>query len=717
MGTKWVGLFTALLALNILSFGQPVMLLAAAATTPTPTAGSGLFDEIESHLSPNGQWTATLNRTTGSLELSGRRQTFQIFPEGSGARDINWSPDSTRLLVVRPYAATDPQQGTSVPQPIEIWQVRLTERHVLSTTRLFQSSPEAFEQDGVQQVVFGPWSPNSRYVVIWVGLLSASILADGLPPQLLDTETGQLYPVALDSSIQDPVYAPTRDNTALINPRYQSWSPDSSRLAITAGGYRSAQINKWLNLFDLATGQVTTVISQAEQIPGAVAWSPQGDVIAYAAVPAADTGAEWADWMSFDNPAIAGRRIYLLDPATGQYRRLNNRESYQDAPVWSPDGARLYYAQRNGKFLDLMVANPVTGQARAVPGVRQPVDLGDPMRPEVGYYGQFGREELLAEIPEALPGATATGRVVAGYGQHSPVSDLPLWVGNEPIEEIRRRTAENGAFTLTGLPPGLIRVRNSHLEFEVPVTAITETIKLGLLKYPLFHPPLYYWWTAAPLPDPALLLDRGKQVDFEICHTEPDWPRPTLQAQQAAIWTQQPFSERSSEWLNWWFERKAVLYNSEDQFEQSYPTGPNLDLLTADWRYLLGLWTDHNFKFATNDTALLVPQTACSYDSEDLEALLLRRQLELWLIGYRAHKVQRLDKAEAGYDQVNLCHPEEVTCVERPGHHFAVQVAPASGYQIIRFAGVEDVLAVHLVDDQGQELATLPELQPDRWPK
>ncbi len=387
---------------------------------------SGLFDEIESHLSPNGQWTATLNRTTGNLELSGRRQSYQIFPEGSGARDINWSPDSARLLVVQPYAATDPQQGTSVPHPIEIWQVRLTERAVISTTRLFQSSPEAFEQDGVQQVVFGPWSPNSRYVVIWVGLLSASILADGLPPQLLDTETGQLYPIALDSSMQDPVHAPTGDNTALINPRYQSWSPDSRRLAITAGGYRSAQVNKRLNLFDLTTGQVTTVISQGEQIPGAVAWSPQGDVIAYAAVPAAQTGPEWADWMSFDNPAIAGRRIYLLDPATGQYHRLNNRESYQDAPVWSPDGARLYYVQRNGTFLDLMVANPATGQARAVPGARQPVHLGDPMRPEVGYYGQFGREELLAKIPESPLGATVTGRVVAGYGQHSPVSDLPL---------------------------------------------------------------------------------------------------------------------------------------------------------------------------------------------------------------------------------------------------------------------------------------------------
>ncbi|MEW5960817.1 MAG: hypothetical protein AB1801_24090, partial [Chloroflexota bacterium] len=508
----------------------------------------------------------------------------------------------------------------------------------------------------------------------------------------------------------------SRHNTALVNLRYQSWSPDGSKLAITAGGYRSAQVNKWLNLFDVATGQVTTVISQSEQIPGAVAWSPRGDLIAYAAVPAGQTGPEWADWMTFDNPAIAGRRLYLLDPVTGHYRRLNKVEAYQDAPVWSNDGRRLYYVQRNGEALDLMVAEPASDQARPVPGARQPLDLKDPMRPNVGYYGQFGREELLEQIPEPPRGATATGRVIAGYGQHGPVSDLPLWVGNEPDEEIKRRTAADGAFTLTGLQSGLIRVRNSHLDFEVPVTAMTATIELGLLKYPLIHPPNYYYWTATLLPERSSLLDQGEVIDFDICHTEPAWQRPARQVQQATVWSKRPFRERSPVWLDWWFSRPAILYNSEDQFEQSYPDGPNLDNLTSDWRYLLGLWPDNNLKFVTNDAGLRTPQTACPYHSQDLEALLNRRQLEVWLLGYRAVEVRRLDKAALDYDETELCNPQEQSCTERPGHHFAVRVAPAPGYQIIRFAGVDDVLAIHLVDENGRELLDLPQRQPDRWP-
>mgnify|MGYP000710612466 CR=1 FL=1 len=47
-----------------------------------------------------------------------------------------------------------------------------------------------------------------------------------------------------------------------------------------------------------------------------------------------------------------------------------------------------------------MAADPTTGLASPVSGAKQPVDLGDAARPAVGYYGQFGREELLEQIPD-----------------------------------------------------------------------------------------------------------------------------------------------------------------------------------------------------------------------------------------------------------------------------------------------------------------------------
>jgi dipeptidyl aminopeptidase/acylaminoacyl peptidase len=278
---------------------------------------------------------AMVNSTAGSLDLQQPDgQTVNIFPPGSTVNAITWSADSRHLLVVRTNWVFNQPEGTGVSSsgPIAIWQVEIEADKVQPAKQLFQS-PTLAGQDAAEQIRFSHWSPNSRHVLFWLGPLSASILADGLPLAMLDVTTGQVTQVA---------------EWALLNPRYQSWAPDSSVLAVAAGGYRSAQVSKWLTLFDVASGQVTAVVSQTEQIPGIVAWSPQGDLIAYAAVPATETGEEWANLMTFDNPAIAGRRIYLLDPATGQYRRLNEVESYQDAPLWSDDGSRLYYVQLEG---------------------------------------------------------------------------------------------------------------------------------------------------------------------------------------------------------------------------------------------------------------------------------------------------------------------------------------------------------------------------------
>ena len=233
--------------------------------------------------------------------------------------------------------------------------------------RVFQSSTAVgVGDDGAEQIVLGEMSPDSRRLFFWLGPLSASMRADGLAPYVMDTETGLATQVA---------------SFALLNPRYHSWAPDGSALALTAGDWRSAQVNKWLVLYDSASARVTTVISSSEQIPGIVAWSPRGDVVAYAAGSAVQTGEAFADVSTWDNPAIAGRRVYLLDPDAGKHGRLNDSESFQDAPLWSQDGLTLYYVERQGDSLVLMAADPYTGQAKPVEGAQQPL-------PEhVGYYG------------------------------------------------------------------------------------------------------------------------------------------------------------------------------------------------------------------------------------------------------------------------------------------------------------------------------------------
>jgi hypothetical protein len=352
--------------------------------TPTPIASPAInpYGTVSHIASPDGKWTAVLDTRVSSLGLQrADGKTFSVFAPGSTAQTVSWSPDSQRLLVVRlNIYASQAQPAYVILGPVEIWQVRPTQSE--KPTRLFQSPTDPRANPGdIDQIDFGQWSPNSRYILFWLGSTSRSIQADEATLYALDAETGKSTKLA---------------EHALLNPRYQSWSPDSSVVGFTAGGNRSAQVNKWLDLFDVATRQVTTVVSKTEAIPGIVAWSPRGDWIAYAAVSALDSNSGEADYMGFDNPAILKRHVYLFNPKTHGHHRLNQVDAFQDAPAWSNDGAVLYYVQRDGNDMVLMAANPSTGEAQVIEGTRQPAPYA------VGYYGQSNWDELLACRPDVV---------------------------------------------------------------------------------------------------------------------------------------------------------------------------------------------------------------------------------------------------------------------------------------------------------------------------
>lgn len=360
--------------------GQGIALNIPLSTPATEAPAPVVIDEATQLPASPGAWEILVDSEAGSLALQGPAgEPVEIFPAGSTVQSAEWSPDGSTLLVVRANWARSAGGEVDVTGSPEIWRVAVEEEQIGEPALLFRLEESAAAGDeGPVQLSFGHWSPDSRHLLFWAGPLSASISADGMQPWILDVASGEASQPA---------------EWALLNPHYQSWAPDGSALAITAGGYRSAQIGKWLNLFDVASGEVTTVISDTDQVPGIVAWSPQGDRIAYAAVPAAETSQEQADLMTWENPAIAGRRIYLLDPASGDHWRLNDADAFQDAPLWSEDGSTLYYVQKDGDQMVLMVADPETGEAEAVAGAQQPA-------PEmVGYYGQSAWDALLAFAP------------------------------------------------------------------------------------------------------------------------------------------------------------------------------------------------------------------------------------------------------------------------------------------------------------------------------
>lgn len=359
---------------------------------PTPTASAMLTPEakdgVERIVSADGHWTAILDRNAGSLDVMGPQGgPTPLFPPGSTVGTASWSPDGKRLVVVLgnwPEKAPD-ALAKGVP---EIWLASVQGETIGVPVLLYRPQEAAGATSASpQQILLGSWAPDGQRLLFWQGMLSASIVADGLPLWSLEVPGGQAMRLS---------------QAALVNPAYQSWAPDGSALAFTDGGYRSAQVGKWLARYDVSSGQVTALVPQDEQVPGALAWSPLGDRIAYAAVAADQTGPDLADGMSWDNSAILARRIYLLDVQSGAYQLLNQLDAYQDAPRWSADGKTLYYVQMGGSQAQIMAADPASGKAEALAGCRSPL-------PDIaGYYGQVDWSSLYAACPQAGGSAAST---------------------------------------------------------------------------------------------------------------------------------------------------------------------------------------------------------------------------------------------------------------------------------------------------------------------
>ncbi|MCE7986322.1 MAG: hypothetical protein DYG89_34545 [Caldilinea sp. CFX5] len=435
-------------------------------TPPPASGGAALCNPDDLHqclLSPDGRWAAELNEAKGSLLLN----TFdwrvqELFPAGDSINAAVWSPDSRNLIIARRnFHWTDNSGNIKVEGPPQLWQVTVDSNTFTKPTLVYEAPRllPVFDDMGPGEIRLGEWAPDGRHLLFWVGPLGASIQADGLPFLTLDTTTKQATLLA---------------DSALLNPHYHSWSPDGSALAYTAGGYRSAQVNKWLNLWDSTTGQITTAISVTEQIPGIVAWSPRGDWIAYAAVPATETSAELADWGSFDNPAIAGRRIYLLNPTTGETHRLNDADALQDAPTWSEDGATLYYIQRDGAEVVLMAADPATGQATTIEASRQPL-------PDyIGYYGQGEWDQVLKYVPPFPPGRAnvAAPPVIlpASASQLPTLSQDLLFVNQRGVQYWNHTTNQISTIIAPtlGESPGAIPIVARQAGPGLPIGTITD---------------------------------------------------------------------------------------------------------------------------------------------------------------------------------------------------------------------------------------------------
>ena len=213
--------------------------------------------------------------------------------------------------------------------------------------------------DDIREMYYRPisWVPGTRLILAGRGLLSASLWADGVPLVTIDGESGEVRELGV---------------TILLTSEAYDWHPTQpGLLALAAGGGRFINENKRLALLDVTSGDLRYLTEEDEAVL-APAWSPDGELLAYARVPA------WSGAMGEGETmesTLEGRAIFVVDPTTGESHALTEPgEAIDGWPRWSADGEQLLYTrQREGQTEVRVVAVDGSGDEVLVRGLEDPM--------------------------------------------------------------------------------------------------------------------------------------------------------------------------------------------------------------------------------------------------------------------------------------------------------------------------------------------------------
>ena len=181
-----------------------------------------------------------------------------------------------------------------------------------------------------------------------------------------DRERSNLWQISIDGDDHRPLYS------GLNNIRSPRWSPNGSKLAYISNDTGSQQIHvRWMD-----DGE-TAVISQLQQSPSSLSWSPNGKWLAFTMNVKSESesiaeprdkplGAKWAkepitvtstryqrDGQGIMEPAY--RHLFIVPSDGGSARQLTFGEfNHYGSLAWAPDSQKIFFSAHRSENWELV---------------------------------------------------------------------------------------------------------------------------------------------------------------------------------------------------------------------------------------------------------------------------------------------------------------------------------------------------------------------------
>jgi len=297
---------------------------------------------------------------------------------------LAWSPDGTRLAFARLTITETPVPGAGVRPWVTDATIQITGNPLDGPTTTLAVPQDPLWTRGAMHAASRPdralWSPDGRFLLVSIGPGDncGSCLADGLPLYILPVNGGPAVP--LEETLQTGAFA---------------WGSTGGWAVLSGPQGRETYVQKHLARFDAVSGARRDLTTDPRWADTAPAVSPDGRRIAFAR-------GETTDTQQSPLAAIATRRLWLMDADGSNPQAVTNPAGWvDDAPVWTPDGARLLFVRWHGgkgtpsSAALWSVGADGTGAALVVANLDLPRAFGDGF----GYYGSFGWSQMFAVAP------------------------------------------------------------------------------------------------------------------------------------------------------------------------------------------------------------------------------------------------------------------------------------------------------------------------------